>query len=38
MSNDPQPQGGIPRALIWVGVLVVVNVLSYVFHWGFFLY
>ena len=23
---------------IFVGILVVVNVLSYVFHWGFWLY
>jgi hypothetical protein len=30
--------GGVPGIVIWLGVLVVFDVLSYVFHWGFILY
>lgn len=30
--------GGIPSILIWIGVLLGVNLLSYVFDWGFIIY
>jgi hypothetical protein len=30
--------GGAWHWLIWIGVLLLVNLLSYVFHWGFWLY
>jgi hypothetical protein len=33
-SNGPQ----VPRWVWWIGALVVINVLSQVFHWGFIFY
>ena len=30
--------GGIIGGLIFIGILILVNVLSYVFNWGFWLY
>lgn len=35
MSEDSGGGGGW---LLWLGVIVVFNVLSYVFEWGFILY
>jgi hypothetical protein len=37
--SDMQPQGGgFPRWLIWIGVIVVFDALSLIFHWGWILY
>lgn len=40
--SDQYPQGhngpSIPRWVWWIGALVLLNVLSQVFHWGFVFY
>lgn len=39
--NNDSGSGGSSRGmgwLIWIGIIIGVNVLSYVFHWGFWLY
>lgn len=38
-----QPQnenewGGFPKALIYIGIMVLVNILSYALDWGFWVY
>lgn len=39
MSDEEQvPARRIPRWLFWVGGLIIFNVLSYVFNWGWVLY
>lgn len=41
MSEEyPQQSKGpnVPGWVWWIGILIVVNVLSQVFHWGFVLY
>jgi hypothetical protein len=30
--------GGVPRILIYIGILVLINILSAVFGWGFWIY
>lgn len=43
-SYEQQPSdtggggGGVPRILIYVGILIVINVLSAAFGWGFWIY
>jgi hypothetical protein len=39
--SDQYPQGNspqIPRWVWWVGAIILLNVLSQVFHWGFVFY
>jgi len=31
-------KGGVPRIAIFIGVIVLLNVLSQVFHWGWIFY
>ena len=40
MSEEEEESGGggIPRWAIYIGILVGVNVLSYVFDWSFWIY
>jgi hypothetical protein len=37
MSGGGGGKGAL-GTIIFVGILIVVNVLSYVFHWGFWIY
>lgn len=30
--------GGVPKVVIWIGLLILVNVLSQVFDWGYIIY
>ncbi|GDX81657.1 hypothetical protein LBMAG42_34680 [Deltaproteobacteria bacterium] len=30
--------GGFPKVLVWIGLLIVANVLSQVFDWGYIIY
>ncbi len=38
MAEGEQSGSGVPRVLIWVGLLILANVLSQVFHWGIIIY
>jgi hypothetical protein len=29
---------GIPGWIVWIGILVIVNLLSWLFNWPFFIY
>ena len=31
-------EGGLPGWLVWIGLLILVNVLSYIFDWPFWVY
>lgn len=36
--NHDDDGGGIPGWLIWIGLLIGINVLSYLFDWPFWVY
>jgi hypothetical protein len=41
MSDDLQhepPSNPMPRWVWWIGAIILLNVLSQVFHWGFIFY
>ncbi len=38
MSNEGEGMSGLVKAGIWIGGLILFNVLSYVFDWGWILY
>ncbi len=40
MQANAQQQGGggLPGWVIWIGILILFNVLSHVFNWGWILY
>ena len=35
MSND---EGRFPGWIVWIGILVIVNLLSWLFHWPFWIF
>lgn len=35
MSND---EGGLPGWIVWIGILVIVNLLSWLFNWPFWIF
>jgi hypothetical protein len=38
-EENPQSNGSkMPGWVLWIGALIVINVLSQVFHWGFIFY
>jgi hypothetical protein len=37
-QNQPSSGSGVPRWAWWIGALVLLNVLSQVFGWGFIFY
>lgn len=38
MSEEHDSDSGFPSALIWIGILIIVNLLSWIFDWPFWIY